>query len=113
MSTASIGRAREYQVRDFMIAAGWSFVMRAAASKGVADLLMAHDHHGAALIQVGSKSKAIGPNDRLRFVDLADMCGAIPLLAIVIPRAPLIFWRVTTESPGKWDRFDITSKEDA
>ncbi|MEH3033335.1 MAG: hypothetical protein PGN07_04665 [Aeromicrobium erythreum] len=107
MSTASTGRRREYFVRDHMIQHGWRAIMRAAASKGSADLLMGHEIHGAALVQVGSKSKALGPADRHRFTDDADLIGALPLLAIVVPRAPLIVWRVTTEAPGKWDRYDI------
>ncbi len=90
-----------------MIEHGWTFIMRAAASKGSGDLLMGHEIHGAALVQVGSKSKALGPADRHRFVDDADLIGALPLLAIVVPYSPLIFWRVTTEAPGTWARFDI------
>ncbi|MCD4535671.1 hypothetical protein LRP67_16380 [Nocardioides sp. cx-169] len=85
MSTATQGRAREHKVRDHMADAGWHFIMRAAASKGPADLLLAHPEHGAALVQVGTTSKSLGPADRIRFLTAADLCGALPILATVIP----------------------------
>ena len=37
---------------------GWQPIMRAAASKGAADLLMGHPVHGGALIQVASLVEA-------------------------------------------------------
>lgn len=113
MSTASIGRSREYAVRDHLIDHGWRFIMRAAASRGSADLLMGHEIHGAALVQVGSQSKTLGPADRARFVDDAELIGALPLLAIVVPRAPLVFWHVTLSAPATWDRYYLTSEEGA
>ena len=105
MSTATNGRAREHKVRDDMAKAGWVPGMRAAGSKGAADLLMAHPVHGAALIQVGSKSKTLGPADRERLCHLADLCSALPLLAIVVPRQPIAYWLVTRDTPAKWDRW--------
>lgn len=107
MSTAATGRRREYAVRDHLIAHGWIFVMRAAASKGSADLLMAHPHHGAALVQVGSKSKALGPLDRERLVSDAEAVGALALLAVVVPRQPITYRVVTRGKPATWDRFDL------
>lgn len=102
MSTASDGARRERKVRDLMITDGWSFIMRAAASKGPADLLMAHPVHGAALVQVGSRSKTLGPADRERLLAAAELCGALALLAIVVPRQPVRFWNVTRAVPSKW-----------
>jgi hypothetical protein len=81
MSTATQGRAREYRVRDHMIAAGWTFIMRAAASKGAADLLMGHEEHGAALIQVGTLGKNLGPAERSRFLRAAHLTSALPIVA--------------------------------
>lgn len=101
MSTATSGRAREYRVRDAMRDAGWVFVMRAAGSKGCADLLMAHPDHGAALVQVGTASKRIGPEDRTRFVAAASLCGALPLLASAT-RAGIRYWHVTPDVPSTW-----------
>lgn len=102
MSTASSGRAREYRVRDEMIADGWHFIMRAAASKGPADLAMAHPEHGLALVQVGSKSKTLGPADRERLCNAADLCSAIPLLAVIRPREKTRTWVVDRGLPGGW-----------
>jgi hypothetical protein len=81
MSSATQGRAREYKVRDAMIAAGWTFVMRAAASKGAADLLMGHEEYGAALIQVGTMGKNLGPAERERFLKAAYVTCALPIVA--------------------------------
>src|SRR5690349_18824433 len=81
MSTATAGRAREHRTRDRLAEAGWTPIMRAAASKGAADLLMGHPIHGGALIQVGTESKQLGPADRDRFVTAAELVCALPLLA--------------------------------
>lgn len=105
MSTASQGRAREYVVRDEMVAQGWVFIMRAAASKGPGDLLLAHEEYGAALVQVGTPSKTLGPADRLRLVTAADLCGALPLLAIKPPRAKTRYWHVTHGTPSTWNEW--------
>lgn len=102
MSTASDGRRREHKVRDDLKAHGWEFVMRAAASKGAADLLMAHPEHGPALVQVGSKTKTLGPDDRERLCHVADLCSALPLLAIVTPRRPITYYVVTRDIPSTW-----------
>ena len=101
MSTATAGRAREYRVRDHLIGEGWTFVMRAAASKGAADLLMAHPTHGAALVQVGTGNKTLGPHDRTRFCDAADLCGALPILATAT-RTGITYWHVTRDTPSTW-----------
>ncbi len=107
MSTASQGSARERKVRDDMVAHGWSFIMRAAASKGSADLLMAHPLHGAALVQVGTGNKTLGPVDRLRFVTDASLCGALPLLASAAYRRGITYWWVSLGPASGWDRWWI------
>lgn len=106
MSTSSVGRTREYQVRDALVASGWTFIMRAAASKGPADLVMAHPTHGVALIQVGSKSKTLGPADRSRLLDAAYLCSALPILAIVVPRGGISWWVVTAGTASTWERWE-------
>jgi hypothetical protein len=105
MSSASVGRSREYTVRDRMIDAGWESIMRAASSKGCADLLMAHKEHGPALIQVGSKSKALGPADRARLLHAAWLCSALPILAIVVPYHQTRYWHVTAGTPSTWNEW--------
>lgn len=103
MSTATDGRRREYLVRDHLAANGWASIMRAAASKGPADLLVAHPVHGPALVQVGSKSKTLSPADRERFCAAAELCCALAVLAIVIPRMGITYWLVTRAVPSAWD----------
>lgn len=102
MSTATSGRAREYRVRDHLIGEGWSAIMRAAASKGAADLLMAHPVRGAALVQVGTPTKSLGPADRLRFTAAAEMCGALCILATA-DRSGIRYHEVTIGLPATWE----------
>lgn len=86
--------------------AGWTFVMRAAGSKGPADLLMAHPLHGAALVQVGTDNKTLGPAARDRFVTAAELCGALALLATAT-RAGIRYWWVTREQPRHWAEWSL------
>ena len=102
MSTAQTGARRERMVRDDLIRQGWEFIARAAASKGPADLVMAHLEHGVALVQVGSRSKTLGPADRERLTHAAELCSALPLLAIVVPREPIKYRVVTNDKPATW-----------
>lgn len=107
MSTATTGRSREYRVRNHLIAAGYPYIMRAAASKGAADLLHGHPEHGALLVQVGTGNKTLGPADRIRFCDAADLCGALPILASVIEQrgrpTTYRYWHVTRGVPSTWE----------
>ena len=105
MSTATQGRRREYHVRDTLEAAGWPFVMRAAASKGPGDLLHGHPVHGGLLVQVGTPSKSLGPADRERFVTAADNICAIPVLAVVHRGGDIKWWHVTRDKPATWQTF--------
>ena len=106
MSTATAGRAREYKVRDHLIGLGWVHIMRAAASKGAADLLMGHETHGAALIQVGTRSKHIGPDTRTRFLRAAHITGALPIEAIV-HRGRITYRLVHDTTPRHWPIIDM------
>lgn len=112
MSTATSGRAREHRVALYMRGRGWRKIMRAAGSKGSADLLMAHPQHGAALVQVGTaRSKTLGPLDRARFLRDAEWCGALALLVTVEHRpgkpSEFVCWQVTIETPSKWGRWEL------
>lgn len=104
MSSATQGRAREYRVRDHLIAAGWTFIARAAGSKGPADLIMAHPNHGPALIQVGANNKFLGPSDRARLLHAADLCRAVPVLARAT-RTGIDYWRVGAGPSSTWERW--------
>ena len=106
MSTATTGRAREWKVRDHLTQHGWRQVMRAAGSKGSADIFMAHAIHGGALVQVGTPSKSLGPGDRARFVADADDTGCLALLAVVVPRRGISYFQVTLGLPATWHRWE-------
>ena len=105
MSTASQGRAREYKVRDAMIEHGWEPIMRAAASKGPADLLLAHEEYGAALVQVGTGNKDLGPADRARFLRAAYLCSALPVVARV-DRGIIRYALVHDGFPSDWEPWE-------
>lgn len=105
MSTATLGRAREYKVRDAMTDAGWESICRASSSKGAADLVMGHEDHGGALVQVGSISKTLGPDERARLLRAAWLLSALPILAIVVPRQPIRYWLVDTGTPSTWNEW--------
>ncbi len=103
---ATNGRAREYRVIRHLEQFGWRRVMRAAGSKGAADLLMCHAVHGAALVQVGTRSKALGPADRARFIADATDCGALALLATVVPGVGVQYHLVTGGTARTWQAWD-------
>lgn len=85
---------------------GWHFIMRAAASKGPADIAMAHPEHGLALVQVGTEvSKSLGPADRERLVKAAELSSALPVLATV-NRGVIRYRIVTRDQPRHWEEFD-------
>lgn len=112
MSTASNGRAREHRVSKLMVANGWLQVMRAAGSKGPADLAMLHPFLGLAWVQVGTaKSKALSPLDRDRLCSIAEQTHALALLATSGPGIPTKFFRVTRDTASKWTEFPIATEE--
>lgn len=107
MSTATAGRRREWQVRDALDTAGYPFVMRAAASKGAADLLHGHPFVGAVLVQVGTGNKTLNQEGRDRFCEAADLCHALPILATVVAspgkRTEITYYVVTRDVPSTWE----------
>ena len=109
MSTATSGRRKEYQVRDDMLPHGWEPIFRAAGSKGPADIGMAHELHGLALIQVGTRNKTLGPADRARLLRAAWLCSALPILAQVIPTpgkaTEIRYWHVTPDTARHWQEW--------
>lgn len=106
MSTASSGAQRERRIAAYMEDRGWLKVMRAASSKGAADLAMLHPFHGLAWVQVGTaKSKTLGPADRDRLCSIAEQTHALALLATSGPGVPTRFWRVTRDTASTWQEF--------
>lgn len=107
MSAATSGRAREHRISKLMVEHGWLQIMRAAGSKGPADLAMLHPFLGLAWVQVGTaKSKYLGPLDRDRLVSVVEQTGGLALLATSGPGVPTKFWLVTRETASKWE--DVT-----
>ena len=109
MSTATQGRAREHKVRDDLEAAGYPWIMRAAASKGPGDLLHGHPLVGAVLVQVGTGNKTLGPEARARFLGAAALICALPILATVVAtpgrRTEITYWFVTDDVPSRWEQW--------
>lgn len=106
MSAATTGRAREHLVRDHLDSLGYPPIMRAAASKGAADLLHGHPFIGAVLVQVGTANKTLDPAGRHRFVSAAEFCHALPILATVIKGGAtpdIRYWHVTRDVPSTWE----------
>ena len=81
-------------------------VLRAAASKGPADLLMAHPFLGPALVQVGTVNKSIGPDDRARFLAAAEMCCSLAILATAGDRKPITYWEIGPGPASTWTRWE-------
>lgn len=91
-----------------MVDHGWMQVMRAAGSKGPADLAMLHPFLGLAWVQVGTaKSKTLGPADRDRLVSVAEQSNALALLATSGPGVPTRFWQVTRDTASKWKEWSL------
>lgn len=108
MSTATNGRAREHRISKYMVERGWLQIMRAAGSKGPADLAMLHPFLGLAWVQVGTaKSKTLSPADRDRLCAIAEQTHAIALLATSGPGIPTRFYEVTRETASKWKEIEL------
>lgn len=108
MSTATNGRAREHRVSKWLIDRGWLQIMRAAGSKGCADLAMWHPFHGLAWVQVGTaKSKTLSPLDRDRLVTIAEQTHALPLLITSGPGIPTRAHVVTRDTASKWQELSL------
>lgn len=121
MSSATNGRAREHRISKLMCSHGWLQIMRAAGSKGPADLAMLHPFLGLAWVQVGTPNKVIRcldkthPHDRDnamqcgrdRLVSVAEQTHALALLATSGPGVPTRFFRVTRETASKWTEWTL------
>lgn len=82
--------------------------MRAASSKGAADLAMLHPEMGLAWVQVGTaKSKSLGPDERERLVSLAEETGAWALLVTSGPGVPTRVWDVDRGTASTWEEIQL------
>lgn len=98
MSTASRGRSYEHRVRDLLTGAGY-YVIRAAGSKGVVDLVALRGEH-TLLVQVKGGTPRLDPVPWNALYDLAWRTGGVPLLAQVEPRKPISLWILTGRKDG-------------
>lgn len=102
MSTATRGRQYEHRVRDDLAANGY-YVIRAAGSKGVMDLV-ALKADGTLLVQVkGGIAGRLDPAPWNALYDLAALVGGVPVLAEVLPRKPIAYYRLAgrKDAPGR------------
>jgi Holliday junction resolvase len=111
MSTASRGRYFEHKVRDDLRAHGF-YVIRSAASKGNVDLVALGAGETTLLVQVKAGTSAgLAPAPWNDLYDLAAATGSIPVLAQVLPRKPVEYWRLTgrkeTRGPQPYERFQL------
>lgn len=92
------GRAFEYRVRDRLKKDGAAYVMRAAQSKGIVDLLALWPADGPFddmaeqpwLVQVkysiNGKAGRLSAQDEIELIAVADATGGIPVLATQGPK---------------------------
>lgn len=73
--------AQERRIRDKLYEDGAVYVVRAAGSKGIADLIAFWPHPKPTwLVQAKSGKTKISGKDRMELVDLAHDCNAVPVL---------------------------------
>jgi len=87
------GRAFEYRTRNRLLKDGAVYVMRAAQSKGKADLIALFPHEGATqyteyvrlpvvwIVQCKTGSARMSKAEKQEFAELADATGSIAMLA--------------------------------
>lgn len=108
MSTATVGRAKEYKVRDHLLTAGWAFPLRSAASKGVADLTLFKPGR-VLLVQVKASDPYLLPIERQRLLAMADWVGltlALPVVAATPNRKPIVYRLLTGPGHDDWAPWD-------
>jgi Holliday junction resolvase len=101
MNTAHQGRRIEHLIRDDLTAAGYE-VVRAAASKGPADLVCFKP--GQVLLVNVKRTTAPGPAERLALLKVAAMLPgvAVPILARKPPRQPIRYELMNAGTPRMW-----------
>lgn len=100
----SKGAAFERVCRDELHACGWHAI-RAAGSKGAADLWAARSEAGRTrllVVQVKSGVQRMRPAEWNELLLLAEMTGATPVLAVKVPRVRRPqWWRLTAAKSGR------------
>ena len=107
MSRYSQGRDVEYAVIDHLKAHGYDTI-RAASSKGLADVVAIGDAH--VLLVNCKRTQMPGPGERADLLRVAARVSAIPLVALKPFREALVFRRLTGPGPRDWYPW-ITNRE--
>lgn len=94
MSSASLGADAERRVRRVLEDLDY-LVVRAAASKGCADLLAIRPGGGVLLIQVKRGAGRMRPREWNELLEVARRYGALPVLAEFVPRQGIAWWWLT------------------
>ena len=100
MTNYTRGRAVEYKVWADLEADGYQ-VLRAAGSKGVADLIALKPGE-VLLVQVKAADPQLSPAERKALLELAHLTGALPLVAYKPFRKPIIYRQLTGPGPKDW-----------
>jgi Holliday junction resolvase len=102
MSNASFGHARERKVAAQLGEDGW-FVLRAAGSLGVADLIALKAGRKPMMLEVKATSRGpfagFPPADRQELIAVAKQSGALPFL-VHWPKHGKAKWYGVEEWPG-------------
>ena len=88
------GRSFEYKLRTFFRRKGY-FVVRAAGSKGPADLVAVKKGVKTLLIQAKTGSGGIGVEEQNTLFQVALESGGVPIVALSEDRKPTVFKRIT------------------
>lgn len=96
-SKYALGRSVEYQVRDRLRADGY-FTVRAAASKGLIDLVAIKT--GQVLFVQCKRGGSLPPAEWNALFDAATSCDAVPVLAERPGPRMLRFWELTARKDG-------------
>lgn len=98
MTRYSSGRALEYKVRDRLEAAGY-VVVRAAGSKGVADLWAIRADTPMLFVQVKASAGPLPPRERVALIELASTVCGVPVHAFKPSRGAVTYRRLTGPGP--------------
>ena len=100
MTRYQAGTKFEYKVRDALKAQGAIYVCRSAGSKGPVDLIAFYGWNSvrsSAFVQA-KRDGRISRADRWALIELAQQCGAEPVLAKAGPRGtPVVLETLTSE----------------
>jgi Holliday junction resolvase len=100
----AIGKRFEDKVRANLESDGYG-VVRAGGSRGAADLVALKSGQ-TLIIQCKRTNGQLPPAERAKLLDLARICGGLPIVAYQpVPRRPVRYRRLTGVGPSDWVEF--------